>query len=166
MLVPMRGKRQQLEREETASLPRMLVAWGGVAALAASWLPGLGYYQPADFGAWLALVILGLLALAAAGDDRGADGGQAWRSRLPAGLLALTALFVAPWPYAAGILAFAVGNLLAAATWKIPPRLRTTLRRLSVSAVVGGTPSAVGGASGAAGARFAGRAGMTKTSSG
>ena len=40
----------------------MIRAWLGIAILAASWLPGLGYYEPANPLLWLAMVILGTAA--------------------------------------------------------------------------------------------------------
>ena len=41
----------------------MIRTWLGIAILAASWLPGLGYYEPANRLLWLAMVILGTVLL-------------------------------------------------------------------------------------------------------
>ena len=86
-----------------------MLAWIGIALLSASWLPGLGYYHPADWTAWTAMVVLGTTLLAAG------------RGRLPgptesgvAALLSLPAVWIAPWPYRAAFLGLAAGGAIGA----------------------------------------------------
>ena len=40
-----------------------MLAWIGIALLSASWLPGLGYYHPSDWPAWIVLLVGGAALL-------------------------------------------------------------------------------------------------------
>ncbi len=95
--------------------------WLGVFLLAASWLPGTGYYRAADWGAWGLLVAAGLALLCfsrlagrwgpAGPEIFGPQGIVPWTDHrgLMLGLLA-PAVWVFPWPYrlAPGLMALAV----------------------------------------------------------
>jgi hypothetical protein len=104
----------------------MIRAWLGIAILAASWLPGLGYYEPANPLLWLAMVVLGT-ALLDASDLR------LPRRTLSLGALALVVpgLALTPWPYKAAPLLLAVGLGLLLAP--IPRRWPETLGRKALA---------------------------------
>jgi hypothetical protein len=82
--------------------------------LSASWLPGLGYYHATNWTIWLVFTVMGCLCLSVISETvfcqlrRGTGA-------IAAGL-SLPALLIAPWPYRAGILAFAIG-CLASGGW-------------------------------------------------
>ena len=86
-----------------------MLAWIGIALLSASWLPGLGYYHPADWTAWTAMVVLGTALLTT---SRGRLPGA--RESAVAALLSLPAVWIAPWPYRAAFLGLAIGGAVRA----------------------------------------------------
>ena len=78
----------------------MMRALIGLALLSGSWLMGLGYYHPANWSAWVVLVVLGTVLLAST------------PTRLPdrretgiALAMLLPAVWLVPWPYRAALLA-------------------------------------------------------------
>jgi len=84
--------------------------WIALALLSASWLFGLSYYHQANWPAWAALVVVGTLLLT------GVDLLRASRGELIAvAALMVPALWLAPWPYRAGVLLVFIGALLSAA---------------------------------------------------
>jgi hypothetical protein len=106
--------------------------WLGLFLLAASWLPGTGYYRAVDWTAWGALVAVGvtLLCLARLPGRGGSPGpevlGPQWLAGGAgrAGLLLLLglapAVWVFPWPYRLAPVLMVVAVLLA---WKRTPQL-------------------------------------------
>ncbi len=81
-----------------------LLPWLGAALLGASWLPGLGYYQPASTAAWLILIVGGVLLMY----------GTLWRSAgriqtAAAVVLTLPVLWLVPWNYKIAPLLMIVG---------------------------------------------------------
>jgi len=95
---------------EPASQTLPLRRWLGVMLLAGSWLPGLGFYQPASFAAWLVLVVAGAIMIAgiALRVPRRAEA-------IVALLLLLPILWIAPWPAKIAPILLAIGCLLLAA---------------------------------------------------
>ncbi len=51
----------------------MIRTWAALAMLAASWLPGLGYFEPVSWPAWAVMVMAAVLLLAG-GNATGLDG--------------------------------------------------------------------------------------------
>lgn len=105
-----------------------LWAWLGLTLLAASWLPGLGYYLPANTPTWAILVIAGVLLL----------GGSAVRapSRLQAIiaiLLTLPTLWIVPGAYRTAPLLIVLGCAILVLE---PPR--PWLRGLGGASLSGG----------------------------
>ena len=75
--------------------------------LAASWLFGLGYFYPAEYGAWMASIIAAVLLM-----GRDSDARAAWSFEGLALALLLPAAWFAPWPYRAAPLLLAGGLAL------------------------------------------------------
>lgn len=107
----------------------MIRLWTAVAVLAASWLFGVSYYEPAQPWVWLAMVALGTGLLA--GSFGKTPGGRASAVGL---VLLLPAVWFAPWPYRAGPLLMAAGLVLA---WLPIPRHWP--RRLAEGGLAAGT---------------------------
>lgn len=102
-------------------------AWIAVALLSVSWLFGLSYYHQAHWPVWAALVAVGTLLLT------GVDIPRASRGELLAvAALLVPALWLAPWPYRAGILLVFIGTLLSAVP--IPRRWPAQLGTAGVAA--------------------------------
>lgn len=95
----------------------MMRIWIGVALLACSWLPGLGYYQPAATVTWLVLVVSGTALLAGVPIPVPRNR-EAWI----AAALSLVAAWLLPWPYAVAPLGIAGGLALHALAlpWRWP----------------------------------------------
>ncbi len=107
----------------------MIRVWIGTALLAGSWLLGLGYFQPTNWPAWVAMVVLGTLALVGT-IDRLPD-----RRQLGAALvLLLPVAWFMPLPYKAGPVLIAVG--LAVELEPVPRRWLTALGRTALAAGV------------------------------
>jgi hypothetical protein len=107
--------------------PRFL-PWLGVALLAGSWLPGLGYYQPASSAVWMMLLLAGTLLLC--GAPVRAPGRLQTAVAI---LLMLPMLGLAPWPYKASPVLIVIGaGVLALA----PPR--RWVRNLAGAALAAG----------------------------
>jgi len=86
-----------------------MLAWIGIALLSVSWLPGLGYYHPVDWPAWIVLVVAGTALLTTtAGRHQGP------RESGLAALLSLPALGIARWPYQAAFWGIVVGGAIQA----------------------------------------------------
>ena len=81
--------------------------WIATALLAASWLFGLGYFYPAEYGAWMASIIAAVLLM-----GRDSDARAAWSFEGLALVLLLPAVWFAPWPYRAAPLLLAGGLAL------------------------------------------------------
>lgn len=103
----------------------MILLWTGLFLLAASWLPGVGYYHAPQAAVWLALLAAGCGCLVT---GRALGGGAGFALPFPAvprgfpalfgaALLALPAI-VLPWPHRAAPLALAAGLLAGAARGK------------------------------------------------
>ena len=102
-------------------------AWIALALLSASWLFGLNYYHQANWPAWAALVAVGTLLLT------GVDLPRASRGELIAvAALMVPAIWLAPWPYRAGVLLIFIGALLSAAP--IPRRWPAQLGAAGIAA--------------------------------
>jgi hypothetical protein len=108
----------------------MIRTWAALALLAASWLAGLGYFEPVSWPAWALMVTAAALLLAEANPRRAAGvvshasavspGGHAGKMLSTATFLALLpAAWFMPWPYKAAPLAIAAGLALA---WLPIPR--------------------------------------------
>jgi hypothetical protein len=69
-------------------------AWIGLALLSASWLWGLGYYQPGNWLIWTAMVVLGTLLWA----EKPAAIPENRQGRVVMAML-LPAIWFMPWPY-------------------------------------------------------------------
>lgn len=81
-----------------------LLPWLGAALLGASWLPGLGYYQPASTAAWVMLIVGGVLLMC------GAITRSPGRIETAvAVILTLPMLWLAPWTYKIAPLLMIVG---------------------------------------------------------
>src|SRR4051812_37713371 len=86
-----------------------LLPWLGAALLGASWLPGLGYYQPASNAAWIILIVSGALLMC------GALTRSAGRIETAAAVvLTLPILWFAPWNYKIAPLFMIVGATVLA----------------------------------------------------
>jgi len=128
------------------------LAWIGVALLAASWLPAVGYYHLPSPVTWLVLVLGGTVLLLPAGHTLAtrslAEGGLAgqtslWPPRktpkatlLPWGLAAamlVPAILLAPWPDRLALLLIAAGLLLGL------PTLHRLARSAGWALLAGGT---------------------------
>jgi hypothetical protein len=81
--------------------------WIGLGLLSASWLWGLGYYQPGSWTVWAFMVVLGTLLVAEKPSWRinGAQGRVVMAMLLPA-------VWFMPWPYRAAPLLVATGLAL------------------------------------------------------
>jgi hypothetical protein len=126
----------------------MIRTWAALALLAASWLPGLGYFEPVSWPAWAVMVTAAVLLLAGGKVTSGqwsVASGRNWRSpaslatdhrpltTLSATLLALLpTVWLMPWPYKAVPLAIGVGLALGWAP--IPRRWPTALGRGAIRA--------------------------------
>ena len=113
----------------------MIRLWIALALLAASWLPGLGYYHVAEFGArWVDVTVWAVLVIAAAAlmigrAPRMPRGTVGW---IAAGLL-VPVIVVWPWPYRLAAILLAAG--LALALLPIPRRWP---KRIGEAAVLAG----------------------------
>ena len=124
----------------------MIRTWAALALLAASWLPGLGYFEPVSWPAWAVMVTAAVLLLAG-GWDKAALAAAGPPTAVPAGpslargelvppygpsrsahstvgqgttlLALLPAAWLMPWPYKAVPLAIGVGLVLG---WAPVPR--------------------------------------------
>ncbi len=106
----------------------MTRAWIGTALLAASWLPGLGYFQPANHFVWLCAVATAAVLLSGLPirwPDR--------RQMLVAILLLLPAAWLMPFPYKAIPVLLAAGLIV-----QVAPAARRWPRKLGQGAVVAG----------------------------
>lgn len=89
---------------EPAAVRSPLLPWIGAAMLAASWLPGLGYYLPESAAAWVLLIVTGTLLMCGA-VKRGTERNET----ALAVILTLPILWFLPWTYKAGPLLMIVG---------------------------------------------------------
>jgi hypothetical protein len=94
----------------------MIRLWLGIALLAVSWLPGLGYYHPAEFGRrWVDVLVWGALVIAGSALMIGVRPRMPGRQAAIVGVaLAVPAILVWPWPYSAAAVLLAAGLALAA----------------------------------------------------
>jgi hypothetical protein len=86
-------------------------AWIGLALLSGSWLFGLSYYLDVNWVAWAVLVAAGVTLLIGVTMPRPSRG-----ESLIAAALMLPAIWLAPWPYRAGVLLVFAGAVL----WAMP----------------------------------------------
>ena len=92
----------------------MTRSWIGVALLSASWLFGLGYFEPASTGIWIALLIIATVLLGAVP--------HCWPDRRWCALIALLlvpAAWLLPLPYKSIAILSATGLLLHMARFPV-----------------------------------------------
>ncbi len=106
----------------------MIRTWVAIAILAASWLPGLGYYRGADWRVWALMVAVGTVLLVGSIPRKPGR----WQAAAAVVLL-LPAIVVWPWPYRAAPVLLAAGLALAAL-----PIPRGWPKRIGGAAVVAG----------------------------
>ena len=105
----------------------MIRTWTGVALLAVSWLLGLGYYYPANYLAWVPVVVAGAFLLIGNMDRL-----PGRRERPLVLVLLLPAVWFAPWPLKGAPLLIAAGLTLDLPP--IPRRWPKPLARAGVAA--------------------------------
>jgi len=106
----------------------MIRTWLAIAILAASWLPGLGYYRGADWRWWAVAVVAGTVLLI------GSMPRKIGRRHAVAGIaLLLPVIAVWPWPYRAAPVLLALGLALVSL-----PMPRRWLERIGGAAVAAG----------------------------
>jgi hypothetical protein len=109
----------------------MIRRWIAIAALAASWLPGLGYYHPASAVSWT--IWAGLVAVGAALLIGRTPRMPGRAGAVAAAILAAVAIGVWRWPYVAVPILLAAGLML-----HVLPIPRSWPRRLGSAAVLAG----------------------------
>ena len=113
----------------------MIRLWVGIALLAVSWLPALGYYRLAEFSArWIDVTVWAVLVIAGASLMIGC---MPRMPRRPAAWIAvlflLPVILIWPWPYSPAAILLAAGLALAAL-----PLPRNWPRRIGEAAVLAG----------------------------